>query len=102
VRRDFGRQWPVGPCVYGVRRLFRRGGGRDVVEAGWLGQLERGQDLAVAVGELGARTRSGGRRLIGGRWVSQGPDKAIDGADVDHLNGYQVRSRTLMTNKQYS
>jgi hypothetical protein len=41
----------VGPCVYRARLL---GGGREVVEARGLGQVERLEDAALAGGELGA------------------------------------------------
>jgi predicted dinucleotide-binding enzyme len=37
-------------------------------------------DITNPVDPQTYRTRSGGRRLIGGRWVSQGPDGTIDGA----------------------
>ena len=41
----------VCPCVYRLRLIGGRG---EVVEAGWLGELERLEDVALVGGELGA------------------------------------------------
>lgn len=51
VSRYFAGVGGFAPCVYRPRLLGGRG---EVVEAGWLGELERVEDVALVGGELGA------------------------------------------------